>query len=418
MTVTAIRFAWVRAVPASVVALGMRAAAMAAWAVAGIVVARALPVSDRGAYALTILVASVLLALLTGVAAAAGQAVLRRGLAPGVAVAAAGWAGLLAMGSWLGLGLALAGSQAGLLSAACVVAAMSAPAVGLRSAIGAVALARERAWLFNLATHGPAFATVALLVALLAATGRLSVAGAVAAWLIAQYGALVAVAVLAPDWLVEAVHSGRRGVAALGALRGFALPAGAIAVVAVLNSRVDLLIVGTVAGRTAAGLYASANSILDVLGAAGIAISVSLYGRIGGSSAGQAAALTAVGARQAFVAVAVPASLFAFVAPQALVFLFGSAYLPAAAAVRVMCLAAVLLAPQTVLATYFVVQRGRPAIALALAGLSVTIEAGLALLLVPAIGIVGGAWASVAAYGLTLAVLLLLFRRTVQGPSR
>ncbi len=399
---------------ASLAALGSRIAATAAWAMVGIVVARALPVEDRGAYATTIVGVTAILALLSGVAAAGGRAVARQQARPDEAVGAGVRAGLLAAAACLAGALALVAAGAGQAAIVPFVAgAVALPAI-VRSAVATAGLALDRTWVFNIGTHGPAFATLGLTAWLLVVAGNRSVGWALGAWIAGQLVALVAVTALRPAWVAGAIRD--RGLPTLKRLSGFAALAGATSLVALLGARIDLLVVALFDGRHGAGLYATASAALDLLGAAGLAIAAGLYGRIGSAGPDEAARLTALGVRQALVAVGAGAVALATVAPQAIEVVFGARYVGASDAVRVMCLAAFVWAPQTVLSTYVMVGLGRPGLGLAIAGLSAGLEALLAVLLVPRLGIVGGAWASLGAYVVALVVYASVFRRTAGLP--
>ena len=394
---------------ASFAAFGFRIGALVAWAITGVIVARALAVEDRGVYAATVVGVTAFVSLLSGVAAAGGQAVARRGARPEAAIGAGMWVGLVAGLLCLAAGLLLSGPIPGPFGRAVLLAGAVAFAAVVRNTIATAGLARERTWVFNLGMHGPAFASLALM-AVLWLTGRLGSAdAALAVWAVAQWVSLVVVALLCPRWVAGALRAGGRRL--LSDQARFAVLAGLTGLVTLLGARVDLLVVSVMTGSYGAGLYATASATLDILGAAGIAIAVGLYGRIGAAPSDEAARLTVSGVRLAFIAVAIPAAVLLVLAPTAIDVVFGARYVPAAAAVRVMCVAAIAWAPQTLLATYFVVHRGRAGLGLAVTAAGAFIEAALCVALIPWLGITGGAVASLVAYAITLAIFMGLFRR-------
>lgn len=390
------------------VALAGRLAGLVAWSLVGIVVARGLPVADRGAYATALVVAGAILAASSGIAAAVGQAVASRRLGASQVLAVSVAAGV-AVSVLAGLA-AMAVGQGVVAIGLVVVAAVALPSI-VRSALATLLLLDDRLLAYNLASHGPAVATLVAVVGLSLA-GALTLPSALAAWAGGQLAGLLAAAFVAAR-TVPAPRLGdlRAALAGLREVLPFSALAGLTALLVVLGSRVDLLIVGALGGREATGQYATASAVLDLLVALGVSVSVASYRRIGTATPSEGARLAMTRAGLAMAGVAAAAAVVLVAAPVLVETVFGPRYLPAVDAVRVMALAAIAWAPQPVLGTYLVVTLGRPGLGLGVAAATVAAEALLTAVLVGRLGLVGGAWASLVAYDVGLAIALGLVAR-------
>jgi O-antigen/teichoic acid export membrane protein len=121
--------------------------------------------------------------------------------------------------------------------------------------------------------------------------------------------------------------------------------------------------------------------------------------------------------RVSLLLVAVAALLVVAVTDPLLALAFGPSYAGASASLRILAVAMLPLSLSRILAGDLK-GRGRPGIVsiATLAGLAWTL--GLDLLLIPALGIVGAAIASLVAYGVSAVILLAAFRAVTSTPLR
>jgi stage V sporulation protein B len=322
-----------------------------------------------------------------------------------VAVAGAGVSILLvALAAWLlAAALGLAGRE-WLFAAAGLV---SAGIVGFEYG-GAVLLVLGRQRAFALAELLRAIVTLAAVIALLVAwstdtafviaTGAGYIAGAVLSLGLgqAQTGSV------RPRWDAELV---RRSLA-IG-LRGQAGN-----VLQFLNLRLDLLLIPFLLNLSAAGLYVVAVRMSEVLTQVASAAGSLIFPVVAAGSDAGATELTERTVRLSLLVVAIAAVLLIAVADPLLATAFGAMYEPAAPALRILAVAMLPLSLSRILAGDLK-GRGRPgSVSLAmLVALAATVV--LDLLLIPGFGIAGAGLASLGAYSISAAILIVLFvRRT------
>jgi O-antigen/teichoic acid export membrane protein len=266
------------------------------------------------------------------------------------------------------------------------------PAI-LRQTLQGVFLGTGELAKFNIAANIPVFAALCALILWVGFLHHRTAEAAVAAWAVAQVLALLPILVWSRSglrWLV-----GHRPDFQLAkSIITFSLVIGAGGIVGLLNSRVDLLLVGKLDSSHAAGIYASALAVSDMLMLFSAAMAVATYPRIGHGDAEGAARLTATGVRHTLMVVVPGGIVAALFAPTAIQILFGARYSEAAGSLRVLCLGSVISAAGPLLINYFTVQLGRPGIAVRLAAVSAGVTVLLGVTLIPAFGQVGAAWAT------------------------
>src|SRR5206468_7248195 len=97
---------------------------------------------------------------------------------------------------------------------------------------------------------------------------------------------------------------------------------------------------------------------------------------------------------------------------------FGSRYRGAVGSVLLLLPGMICYAPATIIAEYFIVQRGRPGKAALIAGASMVTSAALNFPLTPAWGAAGASIASSISYAVMLAVAVALFTADTGRPAR
>ena len=184
-----------------------------------------------------------------------------------------------------------------------------------------------------------------------------------------------------------------------------------------LGVRLDLLLVPALLDLRAAGIYFVAVRMSDVVGQAATAASSLIFPHVAAQQDRRATQMTERATRMIFLVVAGSALLLGLGGELVLRYAFGPTYVAGTSALLVLLVATLPLAVGRVLAADLK-GRGRPGLVSGTALVAVIATVGLDLLLIPAWGIVGAAAASLAAYGLSTAVLLLAYRRVTRGRLR
>ncbi|ODU10928.1 MAG: teichoic acid transporter [Rubrivivax sp. SCN 71-131] len=251
-----------------------------------------------------------------------------------------------------------------------------------------------------------------LLVGALALLQRAQLGGVLLAWVLAK----VAVGGVLVAWLWR---SGRLAAPDLRALRGeagFIATIGLTNLVALLNYRVGLFVVERLVGLSATGVYSIAVVVAELLWFVSGSLTQAAYGRIGRPQREQAAALT-VRVMQLGVAALVPAAPLLWLLAWLLVpRLLGPAYAASLLPLALLLPGVLLFGAAGSLSAWFTHHLGRPQVPGQVAALSLLLNAGLALLLVPRLGSAGAALAASLAYASSVAVLAWRFARSAGLP--
>ena len=211
--------------------------------------------------------------------------------------------------------------------------------------------------------------------------------------------------------------TGRAGVALMPrfdaqfsrAALGFGLRGQVGNVLQFLGVRLDLLIVPALVDLRAAGIYVVAVRTSDVVGQVATAASSLVFPRVAGQQDSHSTDFTERATRMTLVAVAMPAVLIAVAAEPILRLLFGEVYAAGTNALVILLVAMVPLSLTRIVAADLK-GRGRPGLVSWASLLSAVATVCLDLLLVPQLGIVGAAIASLLAYTIGAAAILLMYR--------
>ena len=253
-----------------------------------------------------------------------------------------------------------------------------------------------------------------LLVGALALLQRVQLGGVLLAWVLAK----LAVDNVLVAWLWR---RGRLAAPDLRALRGeagFVANIGLTNLVALLNYRVGLFVVERQLGLSATGVYSIAVVVAELLWFVSGALTQAAYGRIGRPERGQAAALT-VRVMQLGVAALLPAALLLWLLAWLLVpRLLGPAYAGSLLPLALLLPGVLLFGAAGSLSAFFTNHLGRPQVPGQVAALSLVLNAGLSLLLVPRLGSAGAALAASLAYASSVFVLARRFAQHAGLPLR
>lgn len=368
-----------------------------------VITSRLLHPEGQGAYILGILIATMAATLLsvsvsTTHAVGRGEppgAVLKRGIQlsalTGTATGAVMFVPLAFVGAHLGRPV--------------WIAALAVPAIVVTQAIGGVLVVERRVREWNVCQL-----LVQMLPCLLTAGlvwwGGYGVGGALVAWVLGQWGVAGVALAFGIRRTTTGIAQGRPT-----PLLPLALRSGAVNLLSQLNYRVDLLLLGVIAGAGAVGVYSLAVQLAELLWLLSGALATAVVATVVRGDERRAVELVCQACRQAVILTAVAAAAVVAVATVAIPPVFGEAYAGARLPLVVLAVGAVVYSPGSVLAVYFSMRQGRMRVAVVAVALSAAVTAALCWPLISSGGATGAAIASDAGYAVGIGVAVLWFVR-------
>lgn len=185
-----------------------------------------------------------------------------------------------------------------------------------------------------------------------------------------------------------------------------------------LGYRLDVFVLNSYATPAAVGFYAAAVAVAERLWMLSQAVSVALFPRIAEEKDEDVRrSITPLLARNTLWLTAVAGVLFWILSNQIITLLFSSEFRSSGAALRALLPGVVLFSAARVLGND-IAARGRPIINSYLTGVSVALNLGLNLILIPRHGIVGAGWASTISYSTLFMATLAAYCRIAAVPIR
>jgi stage V sporulation protein B len=242
-----------------------------------------------------------------------------------------------------------------------------------------------------------------------------SVALAITLIVIAATGIALCVVLTRYTGAAALVPRTSRDLARAGLGAGLKLHASSLALY--LNLKIDLLLVSAMTNPRQTGLYSLSAALAELVFVATSTVSISALQTQVEAEEEAAAEYTVSFTRQTLALSVVIAAVAAAGSFPFVVLAYGSAWIPSVAPFAVLTLAAIGLGVESP-ARNLLIRIGRPAVisAAAIVGLVVNIAANLAL--VPWIGIMGAALASVLSYWVAALLMVWLVRRATKIPMR
>jgi O-antigen/teichoic acid export membrane protein len=176
-----------------------------------------------------------------------------------------------------------------------------------------------------------------------------------------------------------------------------------------LNLRLDQFLVRFLATSAVLGQYAVAVNVGELLIQVPVVLLWALSGSISSADRDRSADLVVQFCRWSLIILGAAAVAVAVLTPVGLPLAFGSEYRGAVGSVLLLLPGMICYAPATIIAEYFIVQRGRPGKAAVIAGASIVASLTLNFPLTPALGAAGASIASSVSYGVMLLVAVSLF---------
>ena len=189
---------------------------------------------------------------------------------------------------------------------------------------------------------------------------------------------------------------------------------GLVNIVAYLNYRVDMFLVERMVGTEKLGLYSVAVNGSEILWYTSTAIAVAICAPVGVASTEQAGRITAKAVRHTLVVnLLLGITLWAgfeFMLPV----IYTNLYMPSLAPFRILLPGVMAYGLAGIFSTYFTNQLGKPKIPLLISALSMSLNVVICLILIPRLGMAGGAWATTISYLLAIGLLIRLFMKNAK----
>ena len=292
------------------------------------------------------------------------------------------------------------------LGRAVLVASLSVPVVGLLYLFTFLATAHERIVVSSLIRSGVYLISL-LAIAILVLGVNLHITGGLLGGLIGSAAGLVAMGVL-----LRKMGASLRPRLDLPLLRE-ALKLGLVIEFAhsmlALSARIDVLFVYSLVGRAEAGRYSVALTMGQLVAFASLALSFAVFPRVASVDQNEAIALVARSSRLAIATSLLSAAILLVVIPLATPVVFGPEYSASIPPALVLLVGAALWAEQNLLARARTAQ-GRTRVQLWSYGTNLVVMVALDLILIPRLGAMGAALASVCAAAAGLAVCAFAYR--------
>jgi O-antigen/teichoic acid export membrane protein len=354
-------------------------------------------------------------------------------------------AGIVALGSGLGLLLAREAAQTGgplqsqrllrLLGVACIaglvaamalmivsylspdrpyellwILAIAAPFLLLAPTVVGLWMGQGRLVALNAVQVASPLLVLAML-ALLPLLGHEGLVATLLAWVLAR----TVVGLGAAGWALRrpslvAAREPPVATAAAGAWK-FVLMIALANVISLANYRAMLFVVERTQGLAVAGIYSIAAQVAEMLWLLSWAVTVSVYARIGARDSTAAVATTLRAVRLGVMAAMLAAPLLGIAAWLAVPLLLGEAYRPALVPLAWLLPGVVVYASASALSAYYTQHRAHPHWPAGIAALSLVLALGIGSWAVPRWGAAGAAVATSTAYVLAILVALSLFAR-------
>lgn len=359
----------------------------------------------QGLFALFTSVEGLLVALFSGFGIALARRVSHHGEQPQALVAATVIA-CVALGALAGAALWLFSRAGPPAYASLWLLALAAPLLLLAPNLAGVWLGEGRMGPMARLTLAPPLLTLLALALLIAVTEPV-LTQVLGAWVGAKV--LVGLVLLAVLW--RGARLAAPDFAALRAELPFIATIAGANLVSLLNYRVGLFVVERMLGLAATGIYSIAVVVAELLWFVSSSLTQAVYSRIGTPDRARAAATTLRAVHLSLAALLAAAPLLWLAAWAGLPALLGPDYAASLLPLALLLPGVLLFGGASALSAYFTNHAGLPQVPARVATLSLALNAGLSLLLVPLVGIAGAALAASLSYGVSVAVLAVQFAR-------
>lgn len=178
--------------------------------------------------------------------------------------------------------------------------------------------------------------------------------------------------------------------------------------IGILNSRIDSFLVLAFLKTKQYGLYSVAVNAAELLWYASGAISVAICAHVGSATLKRAGQLTAKAVRHTLL-INIPLAALMWSVSWLIPLVYGERFTTAMLPYQIMLPGILAYSIASIFSTYFTNQLGKPKFPLLISTISMLIDFGLSVLLVPRWGLVGGALANTLSYCLSISLLIAIF---------
>ena len=367
----------------------------------------------QGAFALFTSVEGVLLALLSGFGIALARRVSHHREQPAALLSAMVLA-CMGLGAVAGLGLWVASAWGPPAYRSLWMLALAAPMLLLAPNLGGLWLGEGRMGPMARLTLAPPLLALLGLGGVFAIAASVGLPQVLGAWVLAKVA--VGAAVLWVLW--RGARLAAPDFTALRAELPFVATIGLTNLVGLLNYRVGLFVIERLLGLSSTGVYSIAVVVAELLWFVSGSLTQAVYGRIGTPDRAQAAATTVRVVQLGVAALLLAAPLLWLGAWLLLPRVLGPAYAASVPLIGLLLPGVLLFGGASALSAYFTNHAGQPQVPAQVAALSLAVNAGLSLALVPGLGMAGAAVAASVSYTFTVLLLAWRFARHAGLPLR
>lgn len=194
----------------------------------------------------------------------------------------------------------------------------------------------------------------------------------------------------------------------LGSMMGFGWQISVNSIISIFNTYIDQILVLFLLHTEKYGLYSVAINGSNILQYASGAIAVAISARVGTATRDQAGKLTARAVRHTLL-INTPLAVLMWSAAFMIPILYDKRYTASMVPFRILLPGILAYSVAGVFSAYFTNQLGKPKIPLMVAFISAMIDFIGSLILIPRIGMIGGAWANTLSYLISFGILVAIF---------
>jgi O-antigen/teichoic acid export membrane protein len=236
---------------------------------------------------------------------------------------------------------------------------------------------------------------------------QINVQNAIAFWLIGQLTTFTAGLWVSREFWLTSLRN-QISLPLLKSLLGFGGQISLGSLIGILNSRIDSFLVLAFLKNKQYGLYSVAVNAAELLWYASGAISVAICAHVGSTSRERAGQLTAKAIRHTLL-INIPLAVLMWSISWIIPFVYGQRFASAMLPYRIMLPGILAYSIASIFSTYFTNQLGKPKFPLMISLISTLIDLGASLVLIPRLGLIGGALANTISYVISISLLTAIF---------
>jgi O-antigen/teichoic acid export membrane protein len=236
---------------------------------------------------------------------------------------------------------------------------------------------------------------------------QIKVETAVVFWLVGQLFTVAAALWVSREFWQAPLHNGF-SFSLLKSLLSFGGQISLSSLIGILNSRIDSFLVLAFLKTKQYGLYSVAVNAAELLWYASGAISVAICAHVGLAGREQAGRLTAKAVRHTLL-INTPLAVVMWSISWLIPLIYGERFSSAMLPYRILLPGILAYSIASIYSTFFTNQLGKPKFPLLISLISMLIDLGASLILIPRLGMIGGALANTISYVISISLLTIIF---------